>query len=186
MGLGVVDSGRTSQATCGQPKKGKKAKKGLRWLKRQKAGWHQHTLKNGKQTLTISVCVAYRSYHHRKKRKRRQQKLLFAAWRVRGTPTDIRERYRKRFGIESSFRQMRQARIYTCTRNPHLRLVFVAVALLLRNLWVWIHATLLADGRGKTMTVRLERLRFKQFLDWIAQAVAAILHDGSMPCVALE
>ena len=167
-------------------KKTKGAKNGLRWLKRQKAGWYQHTLKNGKDTLTISVCVAYRSYYHRKKRKRRNQKLLFAAWRVRGAPTEIRERYRKRFGIESSFRQLRQARIYTCTRNPHLRLVFVAVALVLRNLWVWIHATILAEGRGEAMTLRLELLRFKQLLDWIAQAVVAILHDGSMPCVVLD
>lgn len=107
-----------------RPKKRQNAKKGLRWLKRQNAGWYAHTLKNGKETLTISVCVAYRSYYHRKKRKRGKQKLLFAAWRVRGTPTDIRERYRKRFGIESSFRQLRQARIYTCTPNPHLRLLF--------------------------------------------------------------
>jgi len=168
-------------------KKNKKlAKNSLRWLKRQKAGWYQHTLSNGKEPVKISVCVAYRTYYNRKKRKRGQQKLLFAAWRVRGTPTEIRERYRKRFGIESSFRQMRQARIYTCTPNPHLRLVFVAVALLLRNLWVWIHATLLAEGRGETMTLRLELLRFKQLLDWIAQAVAAILHDGSMPCVNLN
>lgn len=170
------------------PKKKNKqvAKKSLRWLKRQKAGWYPHTLKHGKELVQISVCVAYRSYYHRKKRKRRQQKLLFAAWRVRGAPTEIRERYRQRFGIEASFRQMRQARIYTCTRNPHLRLVFVAVALLLRNLWVWIHATLLAEGRGETMTLHLELLRFKQLLDWIAQAVTAQLHDGSMPCVALE
>jgi Transposase DDE domain len=168
-----------------RPKKGV-VKKDLRWIKRQKAGWYRHTLKNGTAEATISVCVAYRSYYNRKKRKRGQQKLLFAAWRVRGTPTTIRERYRKRFGIESSFRQLRQARIHTCTRNPHLRLVFVAVALLLRNLWVWIHATLLAERRGPTMTLRLELLRFKQLLDWIAQAVVAILHDGSMPCVALD
>jgi DDE family transposase len=158
-------------------------KKGLRWLKRQKAGWYPYTLKNRQEEASFMVCVAYRTYHHRTKRKRRQQKLLFAAWRVRGTPTEIRERYRKRFGIESSFRQLRQARIYTCTRNPHLRLVFVAVALLLRNLWVWIHATILAEGRGPTMTLRLHLLRFKQLLEWIAHAVLAILHDGSMPCV---
>jgi hypothetical protein len=174
-------------------KKKKVAKKDLRWIKRQKAGWYQHTLKNAKALATISVCVAYRTYYKGKKRyakgkkgKRRQQKLLFAAWRVHGTPTEVRERYRKRFGIESSFRQLRQARIHTCTRNPHLRLVFVAVALLLRNLWVWIHATLLAEGRGPAMTLRLELLRFKQLLDWIVQAVAAILHDGSMPCVVLD
>jgi putative transposase len=163
------------------PKRG--VKKGLRWLKRQKAGWYRHTFTHNKEPVPFSVCVAYRSYTHHKTRKRRQQKLLFAAWGVRGTPTEIRERYRKRFGIESSYRQMRQAKIYTCTKNPHLRLVFVAVALLLRNLWVWIHATLLAERHRDTMTLRAELLRFKQLLDWIAQAVVAILHDGSEPCV---
>jgi len=55
--------------------------------------------------------------------------------------------------------------------------------LLLRNLWVWIHETLLADGRGNRLTVRLERLHFKRLLDWIACRVVALLHDGSTPCV---
>jgi len=161
----------------------KPPKAGLRWIQRQKAGWYPHTLKNGKRTVSLSVCVAYRTHRNRKDRRRVQQKLLFGAWRVHGCPTEIRERYRKRFGIESSFRQMRQARIYTCVRNPHLRLVFVAVALILRNIWVWIHATLLAEGHGPAMTLHLEQLRFKRLLDWIAQEVVAILHDGSMPCV---
>ncbi len=168
-----------------QPKKRRRLT-GLHWIKRQAAGWYQHTLKNGKRQATIRVCVAYRTHKNRKDRKRVQQKLLFGAWRVSGTPTDIRHRYRRRFGIESSYRQMRQAKIYTCTRDPHLRLVFVAVALLLRNLWVWIHETLLADGRGEGLTVRLERLRFKRLLDWIACAVVALLHDGSTPYVNFD
>ena len=168
-----------------KPKK-RRARTGLHWLKRQKAGWYGHTLKSGKQTTRVRICVAYRSYRHHKTMKRGTQKLLFAAWRVHGAPTEIRERYRKRFGIESSYRQLRQARIYTCTRNPRLRLVFIAIALILRNLWVWIHATILADGRGDDKTLRLERLRFKRLLDWIAQTVAAELHDGSVPCVVLD
>jgi hypothetical protein len=170
-----------------RPKKGSR-KGSLRWFKRQKAGWYQHTLRNGPEGVIISLCITYRSYYHHKNRhhkkpRRGQQKLFFAAWRVHGAPTEIRERYRKRFGIESSFRQLRQARIYTCTRNPHLRLVFVAIALMLRNLWVWIHATLLKEGHGETMTLRLDRLRFKRLLEWIAHVVVAELHDGSMPCV---
>lgn len=158
----------------------------LRWFQGQSAGWYSHTLKNGEQPVAISVCIAYRSYRHHKTRKRRAQKLYFAAWRVRGTPTDIRETYRKRFGIETSYRQLRQARIYTCTRNPHLRLVFIAIALILRNLWAWIHATLLAEGSGDRMALQLHLLRFKRLLDWIAQAVASILHNGSTPYVDLD
>ena len=170
----------------GRPPKKKRKATGLRWIKKQPAGWYSHTLKNGKKQATLSVCVAYRTHRHRKDGKRKQQKLLFAAWRVSGSPTDIRKRYRQRFGIESSYRQMRQARIYTCTRDPHLRLLFVAVALMLRNLWVWIHATMLAEGRGERLTLRLPLLRFKRMLEWIAHTVVALLHDGSTPCVVLN
>jgi hypothetical protein len=165
-----------------KPKKGRPLT-GLHWIKRQPAGWHPHTLKNGKRQVTISICVAYRTHRNRKDRKRVQQKLLFGAWRVHGSPTEIRERYRRRFGIEASFRQLRQARIYTCTRDPHLRLLFVVLALIIRNLWVWIHETHLAEGRGASLTLHPERLRFRRMLDWIAHAVVALLHDGSMPCV---
>jgi hypothetical protein len=164
------------------PKKGRKVT-GLRWIKRQAAGWYQHTMKSGKRQAMVSVCVGYRRHRNRKDRKQVRQKLLFAAWRVHGSPTEIRDLYRTRFGIETSFRQMRQARIYTCTRDPHLRLFFLAVGLILRNIWVWIHQTRLAEGSGDTITLHLELLRFKRMLDWIVYEVVALLHDGSTPCV---
>jgi hypothetical protein len=164
------------------PKKGRTLT-GLRWIKRQAAGWYQHVMKSGKRQVTVSVCVGYRRHRNRKDGKQRRQKLLFAAWRVHGSPTEIRERYRLRFGIETSYRQMRQARIYTCTRSPRLRLFFLAVALILRNIWVWIHQTRLAEGSGDTLTLHLELLRFKRMLDWIVYEVVALLHDGAVPCV---
>ena len=174
----VVIRGRKPKKRC--------APTGLRWIRRQAAGWYPHTMKNGKRKVTLSVCVGYRRHRNRKDRKQVRQKLLFAAWRVRGTPTEIREQYRERFGIETSYRQMRQARIYTCTRNPRVRLFFVMVALMLRNLWVWIHQTRLAEGGGDNMTLHLERLRFKRMLDWIVHEVLILFHDGSTPCVAWD
>lgn len=168
-----------------KPKKGR-PRTGLRRIQQQKAGWYKHILRHGKAEVRISICVAYRTYRRRGEKKRRTQKLLFAAWRVHGSPTEIRETYRRRFGIESSYRQRRQARIYTSTRDPHLRLVFVVVSLLLRNLWVWIHVTYLKEGSGLSKTLRLERLRFKRMLDWINQAVIALYHDGSMFCVDVD
>jgi hypothetical protein len=164
------------------PKKGRKLT-GLRWIKRQPAGGYPHTMKSGRRQVAVSICVNYRCYLDRKGRRQAKQKLLFAAWRVYAVPTAIREHYRLRFGIETSFRQMRQARIYTCTRSPRLRLFFLAVALILRNLWVWIHQTRLAEGSGDDLTLHLERLRFKRMLDWIVHEVVALFHDGSTPCV---
>ena len=112
---------------------------------------------------------------------------MFACWRVKGAPQEIRELYRRRFGIETSYRQWRQARIITCARDPLLRLLFVVIGLMLRNLWLWLHATLLApDGPETTsdeFAPRLELLRFRRLLDWIAIAVTSQLHDQSTPCV---
>jgi hypothetical protein len=166
-----------------RPKKRRKLT-GLQWIKRQPAGWYRHTMKNKKQQVTVSICVGYRRHRNRKDGRQRRQKLLFAAWRVHGSPTEIRERYRLRFGIETSFRQMRQARIHTCTRDPHLRLFFVAVGLILRNIWVWIHQTRLAEGSGGSLRLHLELLRFKRMLDWIVYEIVVLFHDGQRPSVA--
>src|SRR5260370_33349069 len=109
-----------------KPKKNS-PKKGLHWIKQQKAGWYTHTLKNRKRTVTISVCVAYRTHRNRKDGKRVQQKLLFAAWRVRGSPTEIRDGYRKRFGIESSYPQAAQGPQDPLRTRPPLRSVVLPV-----------------------------------------------------------
>jgi hypothetical protein len=87
----------------------KPPKTGLHWIKRQAAGWYKHVLKNGKKQVPISVCVGYRRHRNRKDGKQVKQKLLFGAWRIKGSPTEIRERYRKRFGIDCTFRDLRSA-----------------------------------------------------------------------------
>ena len=71
----------------------------------------------------------------------------------------------------------------TSQPSPRLRLLFVAVALILRNMWVWIHQTRLAEGTANNLKLHLERLRFKQMLDWIVHEIVALFHDGSGPYV---
>jgi hypothetical protein len=85
----------------------------------------------------------------------------------------VYETYRKRFGIESSYRQLNECRIRTSTRNPLLRLLYVGIALLLRNVWVWCHFNWLAIRRGPGIEVRDDLLRLGELLLWLAQLVAA-------------
>lgn len=94
-------------------------------------------------------------------------------------PPEIRELDRRRFGIESSYRQLGLARIRTCTADPVLRLFFVLVALVLRNVWVWLHFTYFAKRRGGELQLRLECLRFRRLLNGIARVITHLLHDGS-------
>ncbi|MGC1955716.1 MAG: hypothetical protein WA970_24720 [Gammaproteobacteria bacterium] len=41
--------------------------------------------------------------------------------------------YRGRFGIESSYRQGRQARVFTTSRKPWFRLLIFGLSMMLRN-----------------------------------------------------
>jgi len=160
-----------------KPKRTKAPARGLRALLRKKDGFYLQTLTSGqtkekkKTSVEVTICVSSKHYKHEKSGKRRRKKLLFAIWKVRRTPEEIRELYRKRFGIETTYRQMNEARIKTCTRDPRLRLLFVGIALVLRNVWVWIHFLLAKGKYSDEPQVFLELLRFKEMLYWITQVV---------------
>ena len=79
--------------------------------------------------------------------------------------------YRLRFGIESSYRQMHEGRIRTTTRRPVVRLLYVGIALVLRNLWVWLHYTILSMPRRGGRVILLERLRWETLLLWLLHVV---------------
>jgi len=165
----------------GRKKKDKKAPPtGTRALLTKKNGYYRQTItgqdgKKKKAQLTINVCVASKDYLHEKTGKKRRKKLLYAISKVRRTWKEIRELYRKRFGIETTYRQMNEARIKTCTRDPRLRLLFVAIALVLRNVWVWIHFKLAKGKQSEEPQLFLELLRFKEMLLWITQTVQQAL-----------
>ncbi len=153
---------------------------GMRALLKKNNGYYRQTITgedgvNKKAQATITVCVASKRYLHEKTGKHRRKKLLYAIWKVRMTPADIRETYRKRFGIETSYRQMNEARIKTCTRDPRLRLLFVGIALVLRNVWVLLHFKLAKDKWHEEPQLFLELLRFGEMLLWIAQIVQRAL-----------
>ena len=75
--------------------------------------------------------------------------------------------YRLRFGIETSYRQMHEGQIRTTTRNPVVRLLYVGIALVLRNLWVWLHDTVLSTPRRGGRLLQLARLRWRTLLLWL-------------------
>jgi hypothetical protein len=152
---------------------------GLRRFLTKPPGRYRFAWPGAHGPLRLTVVVAHQDYRHHKDRRRHRRVLVYVAWRVGGDPETIRQRYRRRFGIESSYRQLGQARARTSTRAPRLRLLLVVVGLVLRNVWVWLHWSMLADRGGGSVEVRLGRLRFRRLLDWIAAAVVDELHDGT-------
>jgi hypothetical protein len=123
----------------------------------------------------VTICVASKDSRQQTTGKRCRKKLLYVVWKVWLTPTGIREMCHKRFGIETSYRQMNEARIRTCTRDPSQRLLFVGIALALREVWVWLHFALAEGNWNDEPQLSLELLRFNEMLLWITQVVQHLL-----------
>ena len=137
----------------------------------KRSGWFEHTVVSGTRTARVAICVACRNYRGKWKRHGRPR-LIYACWGVAGRSCDwVRETYRSRFGIESSYRQMNQARGRTSTRRPELRLLYAGLSLVLRNEWVWLHREVLSTPRRGGRVIRQERLRLRTLLRWLRQVI---------------
>jgi putative transposase len=137
----------------------------------KRSGWFEHTVVSGARTARVVICVSCRNYRGQWRRHGRQA-LVYACWGVAGHSCEwVRETYRSRFGIESSYRQMNQVRGRTSTRRPELRLLYVGLSLVLRNEWVWLHWEVLSRPHRGGRLIRQERLRLRALLRWLRQVI---------------
>lgn len=142
--------------------------------------WTDYTMRSSKVgELTFPVAVA-RRYSRRSRSSRKRLAPTTLVYAVVGKKVrsqnyhrsldSVVALYKSRFGIESSYRQMNQARLRTSSRSPALRLLAVAIAFLLRNLWAlcsWMTLARPGPGcRGGNSKFRLQTL-----LRWIANVV---------------
>jgi putative transposase len=84
-------------------------------------------------------------------------------------------KFRSRFGIESSYRQMNQARIRTTSRDPAIRFFFITIAFLLLNLWRTLTWQYIAVPRQGGRYVDKSIFRFRTFRNFLADAICEVL-----------
>lgn len=121
-------------------------------------------------TFTDGTTVRLALYPSRvpdKTGRRRVKWLAYVIIHLDWSAKKVYQRYRRRFGIESSFRQMGKVRVRTNSRNPALRFFLLGLALLLVNVWVrlrWL-ATRIPEVGPARLDPNLFRLhRFIVFL----------------------
>ena len=108
--------------------------------------------------LSVPVAVV-RTYQRRRSGRRQLRWLLYVCLRCGGPVLRVRQRYRRRFGIETSYRLMEQVRARTSSPNPALRFLLMGIALLIVNMWIRLHWLFLRlRGRGPR---RVARWRFR-------------------------
>jgi hypothetical protein len=132
----------------------------------RRGGWGRYTLQEtgGGRTARVAIAVHVRNRAGRRGRHGREH-LVYAYWGWSPpSVAGVSAVYRLRFGIESSYRQLNEARVVTCTRSVRVRLFLVGVALILRNVWVGLHHAVLSTPRRGHRQYHPERLRFQDLL----------------------
>jgi len=85
-------------------------------------------------------------------------------------PTQVRDGYRRRFGVETSYRLMNQVRVRTISPEPNRRLLYIALAFLIVNLWTYLKWQYLRRGRR----VYHKLLPLAKLTTFLSRAVEAI------------
>ncbi len=131
-----------------------------------------HTFQSAEHgALTVPVAVV-RTYHRQRVGQRRAAWLLcMSAWGGTIPPLRVRKRYRRRFGIESSYRLMGQVRARTASPSAGLRFLLLGLALLLVNVWIHLHWLYLrVPGRGPRRVLRAA-FRLDRMMRFLTRAI---------------
>ncbi|MBL6983790.1 MAG: hypothetical protein ISR58_21615 [Anaerolineales bacterium] len=99
--------------------------------------------------------------------KRRRKWLSFIVILLDWSADKVYQQYRRRFGVECSYRLLRRVRATTTSRNPAMRFFLLSIGLILTNAWVflkWEFARLLAAGPRRIDETRLRLHRFCRLL----------------------
>lgn len=156
----LKESNQTAILAC--PIRGKTG--GTRALcKGRKSYRTTHTFTDGTQVELVLKATLVPG----KSGKLRRKWLAFVILHLDWTPKKVHKRYRRRFGIECSYRLMRQVRAITTSKNPALRFFLLGFGLLLINIWArlrWLFARITGPGPKRVDPVIFRFKRFAFFL----------------------
>ncbi|MBU2249745.1 MAG: transposase [Gammaproteobacteria bacterium] len=130
----------------------------------------QHTFQGANATSRIAELVICRVFTTAKRTKRLQRRAdwqVFILIHLDLSPRQVRRLYRRRFGIETSYRCASKVRGWTTSSNPTYRFLLMALGVLLVNVWVilrWLFTQLPRRGGRKLDVRRFQLDRFAKFI----------------------
>ena len=144
------------------------------YLKEGKSYKTTHTLKKNKDNeVTFPLWIVCK-YLKGKRGKFGIEYLPYVVYKVNISLDYIYQDYRKRFGIETSYRLKNISRIRTTTKNPILRLLYVGISFLLVNIWIYLLWSKISKPRRGGRLVYNYLFTFKQMLSFLSNEINRI------------
>jgi putative transposase len=132
----------------------------------------QYTFNSAKAGSYLTDVVIVCKYSKSKYKKKGVRYFCYAVYGIDGMSIKrIFQKYRRRFSIESGYRQLHQVRAITCMKSAAVRLLLVALAIQLVNIYVLLRRVVASRLRYGTRT-RLLRLTLEQLARELEQYIS--------------
>ncbi len=175
-------SERQQAALIACPIRGKKG--GTRALCQGRSSYRtSYTFKEGSAeavTVEVAVCRTVTSCKRTQRMERRVTWLLFILLNLEVPPKRVRRLYRRRFGVESSYRCAGQVRGWTTSRNAAYRFVLMGLSFIVVNEWLllrWCYTQVRRRGGRILATQRFTLSRFVAFLRRALECHYGVVHE---------
>jgi putative transposase len=152
----------------------------------------RHTFRNRtkkkESTANIAVCRVFTTSKRTGRMERRADWLVFILINLDLTPKQARQLYRRRFGVETSYRCAGQVRAWTTSTNPALRFVLIGLSFFLQNVWLllrWLYTQIPRRGRRRLDTKRFTLARFARFIVSAVERRYGCIHEITAPAVPI-
>lgn len=134
----------------------------------------RHTFRRqqpGELTANVAVCRVYTSAQRTGRHPRKADWMVFVLIRLNWRPQLARRQYRRRFGIESSYRCAGQVRGWTTSPNPAYRFVLIGLSFVLLNAWVHLRGLFTQVPRRGRRWLDTKRFQLNRLVKFIIRAL---------------
>ena len=144
---------------------------GTRALCRGKMSYRTtHTFKSqdgGSFTANLAICRVFTTAKRTGRMRRHADWMVFILVNLDSSPRQVRRTYRRRFGVETSYRCAGLVRGWTTSPNPAYRFLLIGLSFFLLNVWLhlrWLFTQVPRRGRRRLDAKRFQLTRFASFI----------------------
>lgn len=132
-----------------------------------------HTFSSAEYGSCEAAVAVVRTFNTsgRRRQRRKARWLVYVLINVDLRPDQVRQRYRSRFGVETSYRCMRTTHAKTTSRNAALRFFLIALAFILVNVWIALRWRFCQVPRRGGRQLDKKRFQLKRMIRFLRRAI---------------
>lgn len=136
----------------------------------------KHIFKSAKHGQEESEMAMFKGFTTCTKRGKKERKAKWLAYILVGCEENlsakkVKEKYRRRFGIEASYRCARKVRGWTTSSNAAYRFILIGMSFLLTNIWQELQEQWTRKRQVGRRSWKWKEFRLKRFVNFLRKAI---------------